>query len=244
MTGPRTTRTVTAPAASVAHFRYATESHSPARGLSPLAYAALTGTLTANLEQSLGHEAGGPVANLIALPEGFNSQPPTEDGSDQDQPLPSDNLAEAIRTAKGRTLLPETTASSYGDRDAKPPRRDWEPSRLGANPPQSLVQLRQHVEASVLACLGVPASLGPAGVNDGTAMRESIRRLWTTTIVPLASLIGEELTRVFERPVKLEHGQAGGLTDVAARARAVKALVEVGIDKADAMRRVGWADGA
>ncbi len=244
VTGPHTTRTVTAPAASVVHLRYATEPHSPARGLSPLTYAALTGQLTANLETSLGAEAGGPVANLIALPEGFNSQQPTEDGSDQDQPLPSDNLAEAIRTAKGRTLLPEATASSYGDRDAKPPRRDWEPSRLGADPPQALVTLRQHVESSVLACFGVPAPLGPMGINDGTAMRESIRRLWTTTIVPIAALVSEELSRVLEQPVKLEHGQAGGLTDVAARARAVKALVEVGIDKSDAMRRVGWADGA
>ena len=45
LTGPRTTNTVTAPAASVVHVRYATESHSPARGVSPLQYAALTGHL-------------------------------------------------------------------------------------------------------------------------------------------------------------------------------------------------------
>ena len=224
------------------HVRYASEAHAPARGISPLQYASLTGTLTANLEQSLGHEAGGAVANLIALPEGFNGQPPTDDGSDQDTPLPADTLADAIRTAKGRTLLPETTAGSYGDHTAKPPRRDFDPVRLGANPPMSLITLRQHVEASVLGCYGIPAPLGPSGLNDGTAMRESIRRLWTTTIVPLASLIGEELSRVLERPVKLEHGAAAGLTDVAARARAVKALVEVGIDKADAMRRVGWSE--
>ena len=91
VTGPRTTHTVTAPASSVAHFRYATESHSPARGISPLQYGALTGTLTANLEEKLGYEAGGPVANLIALPEGFNAQPPTEDGSD---PLVSQELVQ------------------------------------------------------------------------------------------------------------------------------------------------------
>ena len=36
ITGPRSTRTVTAPAASVVHLRYATEAHAPARGLSPL----------------------------------------------------------------------------------------------------------------------------------------------------------------------------------------------------------------
>ena len=244
ITGPRTTRTVTAPAASVCHVRYATEPHSPARGLAPLQYASLTGTLAASLERSLGYEAGGAVARIVALPEGYNSQPPTADDGEPDTPSPGDNLAEAIRAAKGRTLLPETTAGSYGDTGAHPPRRDWEPARLGAAPPQALVQLRQHVESSVLACFGVPAPLGPQGVNDGTAMRESIRRLWTTTIVPLASMIAEELSRVLDRTVLLEHGQAGGLTDVAARARAVAALVDKGgMPLADAVRRVGWGGG-
>ena len=240
VTSPRSTRTVTAPASSVVHVRYATEPHSPARGVSPLQYAALTGTLTANLEQSLGHEAGGAVAQLIALPEGFNAQPPTEDGSDQDAPLPADTLALSIRGAKGRTLLPETTASGYGAGKDQAPRKDWKPERLGANPPQALVQLRQHVEASVLGCYGIPAPLGPAGLNDGTAAREALRRLWTITIAPLASLITEELTRVLERPIQLEHGAAAGTTDIAARARAVKALTDAGIDKADALKRVGW----
>ena len=207
VTGPRSTNTVTAPAASVVHVRYATEAHSPARGVSPLQYAALTGTLTANLEQSLGFEAGGAVANLITLPAGFNGQPPTATGGDgeplpQDDPLPSDNLAEVIRTAKGRTLLPETTADNWnGDPNARPPRRDFEPQRLGADPPQALIQLRRHVEDSVLACFGVPSPLGPGGLTDGTAAREGARRLWTMTIQPLGAVIAEELSRVLERPV-------------------------------------------
>ena len=263
--GPHTKRTVTAPAASVVHVRYATESHSPARGIAPLQYAALTGTLTANLERSLGYEAAGAVANLITLPEGFNAQPPTEDGEapsppdtstnrtsrfnaqppteDDEAPAverPGDALAEAIRTAKGRTLLPETTASSYGDPGARPPRRDWEPARLGANPPMAMVQLRQHVESTVLACFGVPARLGPMGVNDGTAQREALRRFLDPDGATLADLIAEELTCVLERPVVSTIGQSAGVADVAGRARAVKALIEAGIDKADAMRRVGW----
>ena len=112
----------------------------PARGVSPLQYASLTGKLTANLEQALGFEAGGAVANLITLPAGFNGQPPTATGDDgeplpQDEPLPSDNLAEVIRTARGRTLLPETTADNWnGDPNARPPRRDFEPQRLLGGP--------------------------------------------------------------------------------------------------------------
>ena len=177
------------------------------------------------------------MARLIALPEGYNGQTPNEDGE-----IPGDTLAEAIRTARGRTLLPETTAGGRGDVTAAP-RRDWEPMRLGADPPPGLVSLRQDVESSVLSCYGVPAALGPSGTVDGTAQRESMRRLWMTTIAPLASLIGEELSRVLERPVTVQHGQAGGLTDVASRARAVKQLTDAGVDLAEAMRRVGWGDG-
>ena len=242
VTGPRSTRTLTAPAASVVHVRYATEAHSPARALAPLEYASYTGTLTASLEQSLGHEAGGAVARLIALPEGFNAQPPTDDDSDQDHPLPADTLAEALRTAAGRTLLPETSAGSYGDAGAAKPRRDFEPVRLGADPPMAMVHLRQHVECSVLACFGIPSPLGPMGVNDGTAMRESLRRYWSLTVEPLAALIAGELRRVVERPVTLSYGAAAGVADVAARARAYKALTEAGQSPADAARRVGWND--
>ena len=248
VTGPRSTNTVTAPAASVVHVRYATEAHSPARGVSPLQYAALTGTLTANLEQSLGFEAGGAVANLITLPAGFNGQPPTATDDDgeplpQDDPLPSDNLAEVIRTAKGRTLLPETTADNWnGDPNARPPRRDFEPQRLGADPPQALIQLRRHVEDSVLACFGIPSPLGPGGLTDGTAAREGARRLWTMTIQPLGAVIAEELSRVLERPVSIEYGRPSGMADLAARARAVGALAKAGVSTEDAMLLTGWDD--
>ena len=200
--GPRSTRTVTAPAASVVHVRYATEAHAPARGLSPLAYATLTGTLGAALEQSLGYKAGGAVARLIALPEGHQSP---------------DGLTDAIRTARGRTLLPETTAGGWGD-STTAPRKDFQPARLGADPPSALVNLRQHVESSVLACFGIGAPLGPSGLNDGTAAREAARRLWTLTIQPLAAVIAEELSRVLERPVALSYGRSSGQADLAARA--------------------------
>ena len=226
VTGPRTTRTVTAPAGSVVHVRYATEPHAPARGVSPLQYASLTGRLGANLERSLGHEAGGAVGRLIALPEGHQNPA---------------GLADAIRTADGRTLLPETVAGGWGDKQGAP-KRDWKPERLGAEPPTALVQLRQHVESTVLACFGIGAPLGPQGWTDGTAAREAARRLWTLTVQPLGDLIAEELTRVLERPVSLEYGRPSGMADLAARARAVGALSKAGISTDDAMLLTGWAD--
>ncbi len=222
--GPRTTKTVVAPSASVVHVRYATERYAPARGIPPLQYASLTGVLTGNLEQALGYETGGAVARLIPLPEGFSG---------------IEELKLDIRGAKGRTLLPESTAGGYGDKHGAP-RRDWQPERLGADPPMALVTLRKEVENSVLACFGVPASMGPAGVSDGTAMRESLRRWWTTTMTPVARLISEELGRVFMRPVPLTFGHSASLADIAARARAVHILTQSGLSLEDAMQRAGW----
>ena len=132
------------------------------------------------------------MARLVALPEGHNNP---------------DGLAEAIRAAKGRTLLPETTAGGWGDRNAAP-RSDWKPARLGADPPPGLVSLRGAVESTVLSCFGIPTPLGPAGVTDGTAQREAARRLWQLTVQPLAALVSEELSRVLERDVRLTFGRA------------------------------------
>ena len=240
LTGPRTTRTVTAPAAQVVHLRYATERHAPQRGIAPLQYASLTGSLTASLEQALGYEAGGAVANLIALPEGFGGSK-SGDGDDDDDGNGGGGLTEAIRTAKGRTLLPETTSGGYGDRQGAPG-RDWKPERLGADPPDSLVRLRTAVENTVLSCFGIPSPLGPAGITDGTAAREAARRLWTLTVQPLAAMIAEELTRVLEQPIRLEYGRPSGMADLAARARAVSALAKAGISTDDAMVLTGWSD--
>lgn len=225
--GPRHTRTVTAPAAAVVHVRYAAEDHSPQRGIPPLRYAALTGSLHRYLETNLGYEAAGPVATLIALPEGH-------DGKNQNTTLAAD-----IAGARGRCLLPETTRGGAGDREGRP-KKDYEPSRLGANPPSALVALRRETENSVLSCFGIPAPLGPAGISDGTAAREGARRLWALTIQPLAALIAAELSRVLAMPVTLSHSQPQTSVDVAAKARALHVAVQAGMNLTEAKRFIGY----
>ena len=94
----------------------------------------------------------------------------------------------------------------------------------------------------MLGCFGIGAPLSPAGLNDGTAAREANRRLWNLTIQPIAAVIAEELTRVFERPVTLDYGRPSGMADLAARARAVGALVKAGVEQSDALLLTGWND--
>lgn len=231
--GPRSTRTVTAPARAVFHVRYGTEAYSPARGVPPLVYASLTGTLQRNLERSVGYEAAADVAQIIPLPAGHQQ---TVD-EDADEPPPG--LIADLRAAKGRTCFPETTAAGYDDEKGAP-RKDFDPKRAGPNPPAALVTLRRDVECSILAAFGIGAPLGPAGLSDGTAAREAARRLWSMTISPLAALVAAELSKVLERPVTLSHARPAGWTDIAARARAVHVLTESGIDLDEAKLLVGW----
>ena len=89
--------------------------------------------------------------------------------------------------------------------------------------------------------MSAPRSVRP-GLNDGTAAREALRRLWTLTIQPLGDLIAEELSRVLEVPVALNFGRPSGMADLAARARAVGALVKAGVEQSDALLLTGWTD--
>ena len=98
------------PVASVVHLRYATEPHSPARGVSPLQYASLTETLTAHLEPSPGYEAGGAVAQRIAIPESHT---------------PLADLTEAIRTVKGRNPATRDRGGRMGRQGRQAARRLW-----------------------------------------------------------------------------------------------------------------------
>ena len=107
------------------------------------------------------------MARIIAMPEG--TQAP-------------EGMTERITGANGKTLLPETTAGSYGDRHQAPARR---------RPP--LVQLHQHVERAVLVAFGIPTPLLPSSMANGVAKRESMRALRVRTLKPLGLLIAEEL---------------------------------------------------
>ena len=225
--GPRHTDTVTVPSDAVFHVRYATEVHSPQRGIPPLQYAALSGSLHRFLETSLGFEAATPVAQIVPLPEGH-------DGKQTNSTLAAD-----IAAARGKCLLPETTRGGAGDSEGRP-KKDYEPQRLGANPPAALVTLRREVENSILAAFGIPAPLGPAGISDGTAAREGARRLWSLTIQPLANAIAEELSRVLAMPVALSHSQPQTSVDVAAKARALHVAVQAGMNLDEAKRFIGY----
>ena len=216
--GPSENQTLISQSSGVIHPRYAIDPATPYRGLSPLEYARDTGKLASFLEKRLGEEAGSAVGSLIPIP------PDGGDGSNNDvlKTLKSD-----IASARGRTMLVETTAAGWGEGQGSAPRRDWRAERFGANPPEALGKLRKDVEATVYAACGVPPELAES--SQGTAAREAWRRFLHGTIQPVARLVQVELSEKLEVPIKLNFD---GLmaSDISGRARAFQSMVGGGMD--------------
>ena len=101
----------------------------------------------------------------------------------------------------GKTAMVESTAGAWGGDRANAPRMDWQPVRLGANPPSALVQLHETATREVLAACGVPVEL--VGGGDGAGQREAWRRFLFGSIAPLGRLVSAELSAKLDTPITL-----------------------------------------
>ena len=222
--GPSHTRTLTAPAATVAHVLWNSASITPWRGRSPLAVAAAAGSLAARVAHSLTGEADIPSVRVTPMPMG------QQDGAAQ---------LIANRLRRGGLVFPETAMSAGGQGRVAAPITDWKGNRYGFDAPDSAVKLHQLMTEEVGCACGVPAALMAGARSAGPAMKEAFRQFLLLTVEPLAALVAAEVSRVSETPVRLTF-DALAAVDAAGRARAVHVLTEAGIDKAEAMRRAGW----
>ena len=222
--GPSGNSTHYTSAAAVVHCRYAVDPARPWFGVAPLDWARSTGTLAAYLETRLGQEAGGTVAHVLPIPQ---------DGGDGTDTDPLADLKADIRNAKGGTVLTETTAAGWGEGKASAPQSDWQPKRIGANPPAVLPTLRADVFGAVLNACGVPVSL--ATDADGTSQRESFRRFLTTGLEPVGELVAEELAAKLDTPGVRFDFTGTYAHDLAGRAQAFQKLAAGGMDIAAAL---------
>ena len=225
--GPSIDRTVSACADEVCHVRINASPWQPWRGRSPLRVAESTGRLASALVKSLGEESAVYVARMIAMPTATAQA--TING-----------LKALIADPKyARLLLPETTASGFGQGRSSAPLTDWKPSRLGPDWSMGGTELHGLVLQEVLAVCGIPPALAPGANAAGPTLREANREFLTTTIQPLGALIAAEASRVLERPVTIHH-HALAAADVAMRARGVHVLKQSGVELERAMQLVGW----
>ena len=218
-----TTRSVV-PSASVVHVRYQIDAKRPWRGVGPLQSAALAGRLSAETAAALADSESGPRGALLPLPV---------DGEDPTVAT----LKTDIRNLAGKLAFVESVATMHPGSPATAPRTDWQPQRLGANPPASEVELLGVATVEVLNACGVPPSLFSIR-GDGTAQRESFRRLLHSTIQPLGRLVAVELSEKFEAEIGLSFDSLFA-ADLSGRARAFQSMVGGGMDVAKAAGLAG-----
>ena len=227
--GPSTSTTWNLPAASVVFVTWGSTPGQPYVGTGPLSWAHTTARLQSEAERSLADEAGGPLAQLLAVPQ---------DGGDDGADDPLKMLKGDIAGARGKALLVETSAAGWGEGRASAPQRDWMASRLGPMPPPGMVEVAQQAFERVLAATGTPPSLFLD--SDGTAQREAVRRWHLNTVLPLARMVEHELSAKLETPVKLRLDSYA--MDMVSRATVVAKLTGAGVAPGIALAAVGLVD--
>ena len=170
----------------------------------------------------LADEASGLRGSLIPL--GID---PGDDEDPETSPVAA--LQRRIGSLRGAVALLESTRNMAEGLPMGAPTRDWQPSRLGANPPDALVDLSDKASLAVLAACGIPPKL-MSGQGQGTAAREAFRRFLHSTVTPLLSSMAAEAEVKLDTP-GLKFDSAGLFAaDVAGRARAFQSLVGGGMD--------------
>ena len=229
--GPSTSTTRHLPNAGVVFVRWGSTPGQRYVGTGPLSWAHTTARLQSEAERSLADEAGGPLAQLLAIPQ---------DGGDGEESDPLTDLKRDIAVARGKALMVETAAAGWGEGRAAAPQRDWVASRLGPMPPESMATIRLDSFNAVLAACGTPPALFDD--SDGTAQREAFRRYLTMTVQPLAALLQHEL--VIKLEADLDLGFSGLYAhDLVGRATAFKNLVAGGVSIEQALATSGLMAG-
>lgn len=231
---PDGTETLSVPAESVMHVRYAVDPSAPWRGVGPLQWASATGRLSGALEAALAGEAAGPAGHVIPVPD---TGAAGEAGRQQKAALRAD-----LQALRGGLRLVDTLAAGWGaGRGVAPgggaPSGDWMQRRIGADPPPSVVSLRSDAALAVLAACGVPAALVMQG--DGQGRREAWREFLHGTIQPLAAIVEQEARRKLGAPGLSLSFDRLFASDLSGRARAFQSMVGGGMAIADAAALAG-----
>ena len=222
LNGPSTARTITRPAASVLHVKYAPHPSRPWAGRSPVALAIDTAKAAGLLEAATAGELN------------FTQQQVLTPRRNQSDYAPVDTLTPD-------TITKIVTAfSEHVNTGAFVIPADVQAQRLGPEPPDSFPLLRDRLENSLLALHGLPPAL-VAARGTGTAMREAFRQVLHTLLKPLGALVAEELQAKLhpDAALSFEALRAG---DITGSARAFGSLVTAGLTPQSAAAVVGLGE--
>ena len=214
LSGPSSNGTVNVNSREVLHFRYRSDTIRPWRSVGPLQGAGLTSKLVSGLERMLGNETSAQSGYLLPIPE-------FTDAEDD----PAQGLKDDLAKLKGRTTLIETSQNAFGEGRVAAPARDYVPSRIGADPPGSLIALREQAANYLLTACGYPVGLMASG--DGQSQREGLRR-YQNFVASIARAVCAEISAKLH--VADCHIDLPSIQDVASRSRAFSQLVAGGMD--------------
>ena len=120
----------------VVHIRYSFKAEAPWRGISPLAWANDTARAPGQSERRLMEESGTPTGYVMPTPA-TPVDPSTQPGLFD----PLENLKAEVRALAGKILIVETMQTGWGNGRAAAPQSEWNPRRIGADPPVGLLKI-------------------------------------------------------------------------------------------------------
>lgn len=242
LAGPSMTRTAKVGSESVIHCRYATHPSRPWKGLSPLKMADQTRDLAGRLERSLTWEANSPVGTVLfsgnAQSDATVADELREGNLGASNPRRSGPLKilDAFSRLKGGMIVANTNrdeGTSFGLPNDSPTTE-----RVGMRPQPEVTDLRKSVYQSVLSACGVHPAL--AGESSAGALREAWRVVLHGTLSPVSKIIAAECGRKLGVPELRIDFKELYASDVTGRARALKGLVEAGVELGEARKMVGF----
>ena len=202
---------------NIVHAMYARDVERPWAGYGPIQAAILAGRLSASTAAALADEASGPRGSFLPMPK---------DAGDST----TDALRSDIKSANGGMLTVESMSSAWKSGEAPP--ADWRQARFGPSPPDSLTKLLGIASQEVMGACGLSVSLFMDA--DGTGQREAWRRALFSVIQPLGRLVETELQAKLDSPdIKLSWAELRA-SDLQARARSFKNMVDGGMELSQA----------
>ena len=228
--GPTGGFSVRAKAENILHVQYSFETERPSVGIGPMTWASTLGKMAASMEQRLTEEASAKVGYLLPIPKPPLSTITDAEGNAVD---PLAGVKQALSNLKGNTALVETT----GGMAPEVPRMqgEWQPRRLGLDPPEAVISLRRAVFENVLAVCGVPPGLVSL---SGGHIREHLRTFLHTTLAPAGRLLEAEASAKLPGPVKVSFERLYA-ADIQGRARAFQSMTAGGLSVEEARRLAG-----
>ena len=196
----------------------------PHKGQSPIAVAVQSARLAAGLEKQMANEATQPSGQLLPHPDGVEGNI-------------LDDIKADLKKMAGRSMLVPSMAGGWGDGKANAP-ADWQPRRLGFNPAETVLGVRESVYKSLVAAAGIPPAL--FGESRAEGAREALRQFLHFALEPMAAIIAVEASAKLAAPVRFGFDRLFA-SDIQGRARAFKSLRDGGMSKASAARVTGMA---